>query len=154
MKKCYVNLCTFFLFCVHPGKRSAELGVDTAAEPSFMRTASGGVFKVQGYTPNSTDILPPSRIQDLVYTSFSYDNSTVTLSWTAVGDDLDQGTGKTKLCLWSVIRGNIDETALWGGAGVKGTVPAPRIVKYPNSTLFAQKKCPFFYFRLISSFSF
>eukprot|EP00057_Strongylocentrotus_purpuratus_P017575 XP_011672049.1 PREDICTED: calcium-activated chloride channel regulator 1-like [Strongylocentrotus purpuratus] len=74
------------------GKRSAELEVETAVEPSFMRTASGGVFKVQGYTPNATDILPPSRIQDLVYTSFSYDNSTVTLSWTAVGDDLDQGT--------------------------------------------------------------
>eukprot|EP00057_Strongylocentrotus_purpuratus_P013851 XP_011668325.1 PREDICTED: calcium-activated chloride channel regulator 4A-like [Strongylocentrotus purpuratus] len=71
-------------------KRSAE--VETAVEPSFMRTASGGVFKVQGYTPNAADILPPSRIQDLVYTSFSYDNSTVTLSWTAVGDDLDQGT--------------------------------------------------------------
>eukprot|EP00057_Strongylocentrotus_purpuratus_P017576 XP_011672050.1 PREDICTED: calcium-activated chloride channel regulator 1-like [Strongylocentrotus purpuratus] len=72
------------------GKRSAE--VETTAEPSFMRTESGGVFKVQGYTPNATDILPPSRIQDLVYTSFSYDNSTVTLRWTAVGDDLDQGT--------------------------------------------------------------
>eukprot|EP00057_Strongylocentrotus_purpuratus_P013850 XP_011668324.1 PREDICTED: calcium-activated chloride channel regulator 1-like [Strongylocentrotus purpuratus] len=74
------------------GKRSAELEVETAVEPSFMRTASGGVVKVQGYTPNATDILPPSRIQDLVYTSFSYDNSTVTLRWTAVGDDLDQGT--------------------------------------------------------------
>ncbi|XP_030850209.1 calcium-activated chloride channel regulator 1-like [Strongylocentrotus purpuratus] len=71
-------------------KRSTE--VETAVEPSFMRTASGGVFKVQGYTPNAADILPPSRIQDLVYTSFSYDNSTVTLRWTAVGDDLDQGT--------------------------------------------------------------
>ncbi|XP_030850208.1 calcium-activated chloride channel regulator 1-like [Strongylocentrotus purpuratus] len=77
------------------GKRSAEPEVETAVEPSFMRTASGGVFKVQGYTPNSADILPPSRIQDLVYTSFSYDNSTVTLSWTAVGDDLDQGTAYT-----------------------------------------------------------
>nr|XP_054753640.1 calcium-activated chloride channel regulator 2-like [Lytechinus pictus] len=66
--------------------------LEAATAPSFMRTASGGVFKVEGYTPNATDILPPSRIQDLVYTSFSYDNSTVTLSWTAVGDDLDQGT--------------------------------------------------------------
>eukprot|EP00057_Strongylocentrotus_purpuratus_P011346 XP_011665820.1 PREDICTED: calcium-activated chloride channel regulator 1-like [Strongylocentrotus purpuratus] len=88
------------------GKRSAELEVDTTAEPSFMRTASGGVFKVQGYTPNSADILPPSRIQDLVYTSFSYDNSTVTLSWTAVGDDLDQGTAYNNELRYST---NFDE---------------------------------------------
>ncbi|XP_041461484.1 calcium-activated chloride channel regulator 1-like [Lytechinus variegatus] len=74
-------------------KRDAQFeGLEEATAPSFMRTASGGVFKVEGYSPNATDILPPSRIQDLVYTSFSYDNSTVTLSWTAVGDDLDQGT--------------------------------------------------------------
>ncbi|XP_063954703.1 calcium-activated chloride channel regulator 1-like [Lytechinus pictus] len=74
-------------------KRSAESDtIDTAAVPSFMRTVSGGVFKVIGYTPNAPDILPPSRIQDLVYTSFSYHNGSVTLSWTAVGDNLDQGT--------------------------------------------------------------
>nr|XP_054753793.1 calcium-activated chloride channel regulator 1-like [Lytechinus pictus] len=57
-----------------------------------MRTVSAGVFKVEGYTPNAPDILPPSRIHDLVYTSFSFARSTVTLSWTAVGDNLDQGT--------------------------------------------------------------
>ncbi|XP_063955050.1 calcium-activated chloride channel regulator 1-like [Lytechinus pictus] len=74
-------------------RRSAESSDSVpAAAQSFMRTASGGVFKVEGYRPYAPDILPPSRIRDLVYTSFSYDNSTVTLSWTAVGDDLDQGT--------------------------------------------------------------
>ncbi|XP_041461485.1 calcium-activated chloride channel regulator 1-like [Lytechinus variegatus] len=74
-------------------RRSADSSDSVpAAAPSFMRTASGGVFKVEGYDPEAPDILPPSRIHDLVYTSFSYDNSTVTLSWTAVGDDLDQGT--------------------------------------------------------------
>ncbi|XP_041461834.1 calcium-activated chloride channel regulator 1-like [Lytechinus variegatus] len=74
-------------------KRAAESDpIDPETVPSFMRTVSGGVFKVNGYTPNAPDILPPSRIQDLVYTSFSYDNGSVTLSWTAVGDNLDQGT--------------------------------------------------------------
>ncbi|XP_030850204.1 calcium-activated chloride channel regulator 1-like [Strongylocentrotus purpuratus] len=87
-----VNVVGYDVTEYRRGKRSAELEIETASELSFMRTASGGVFKVQGYTPNAADILPPSRIQDLVYTSFSYDNSTVTLSWTAVGDDLDQGT--------------------------------------------------------------
>eukprot|EP00057_Strongylocentrotus_purpuratus_P021239 XP_011675713.1 PREDICTED: uncharacterized protein LOC105443793 [Strongylocentrotus purpuratus] len=77
-----------------------------------MRTASGGVFKVQSYTPNAPDTLPPSRIQDLVYTSFSYDNSTVTLSWTAVGDDMDQGTAYSYELRYSTnfseVRGNFN----------------------------------------------
>ncbi|XP_030833015.1 calcium-activated chloride channel regulator 1-like [Strongylocentrotus purpuratus] len=88
--------------------------MDTVVEPSFMRTASGGVFKVQSYTPNAPDTLPPSRIQDLVYTSFSYDNSTVTLSWTAVGDDMDQGTAYSYELRYSTnfseVRDNFNES--------------------------------------------
>eukprot|EP00057_Strongylocentrotus_purpuratus_P021240 XP_011675714.1 PREDICTED: calcium-activated chloride channel regulator 1-like [Strongylocentrotus purpuratus] len=93
-------------------RRSVPVEVDIVAEPSFMRTASGGVFKVQSYTPNAPDTLPPSRIQDLVYTSFSYDNSTVTLSWTAVGDDMDQGTAYSYELRYSTnfseVRGNFN----------------------------------------------
>ncbi|XP_041465498.1 calcium-activated chloride channel regulator 1-like isoform X1 [Lytechinus variegatus] len=73
-------------------RRSTTVEVGTIEEPSFMRTASGGVFKVQSYTANLLDTIAPSRIQDLIYESFSYDNSTVTLDWTAVGDDMDHGT--------------------------------------------------------------
>ncbi|XP_071485116.1 calcium-activated chloride channel regulator 1-like [Diadema antillarum] len=62
------------------------------AVPSFMRTASGGLFEVANYQPNARDSIAPSRIHDLAYTSFSYANSTISLTWTAVGDDLDQGT--------------------------------------------------------------
>ena len=60
-----------------------------------MRTASGGVFEVTiyVYTPNPPDVLAPSRIHDLAHTGFSYDKRTVTLAWTAVGDDFDQGRG-------------------------------------------------------------
>eukprot|EP00057_Strongylocentrotus_purpuratus_P013847 XP_011668321.1 PREDICTED: calcium-activated chloride channel regulator 4A-like [Strongylocentrotus purpuratus] len=72
--------------------RTGNWFAESEVEPSFMRTAWGGVFKVQNYTRNpDDDILRPSRIHDLEYTSFSYDKSTVTLSWTAVGDDLDKG---------------------------------------------------------------
>eukprot|EP00057_Strongylocentrotus_purpuratus_P009452 XP_011663926.1 PREDICTED: calcium-activated chloride channel regulator 1-like [Strongylocentrotus purpuratus] len=95
-------------------KRSVPVEMDTVVEPSFMRTASGGVFKVQSYTPNAPDTLPPSRIQDLVYTSFSYDNSTVTLSWTAVGDDMDQGTAYSYELRYSTnfseVRDNFNES--------------------------------------------
>nr|XP_054756299.1 calcium-activated chloride channel regulator 1-like [Lytechinus pictus] len=73
-------------------RRSTTVEVETTEEPSFMRTASGGVFKVNSYTTNPSDTIAPSRIQDLIYESFSYDNSTVTLGWTAVGDDMDHGT--------------------------------------------------------------
>ncbi|XP_071497498.1 calcium-activated chloride channel regulator 1-like isoform X2 [Diadema antillarum] len=65
------------------------------AVPSFMRTASGGLFEVANYQPNAPDSIAPSRIHDLAYTSFSYANSTISLTWTAVGDDLDQGTASS-----------------------------------------------------------
>ncbi|XP_071485112.1 calcium-activated chloride channel regulator 1-like [Diadema antillarum] len=67
------------------------------AVPSFMRTASGGLFEVENFIDQSIapDGIAPSRIHDLAYTSFSYSNSTISLTWTAVGDDLDQGTASS-----------------------------------------------------------
>ncbi|XP_071482244.1 calcium-activated chloride channel regulator 1-like, partial [Diadema antillarum] len=73
-------------------KRNVTLEEEEAV-PSFMRTASGGMFEVANYQPNAPDSIAPSRIHDLTYTCFSYHaNSTISLTWTAVGDDLDQGT--------------------------------------------------------------
>ena len=40
------------------------------------------------------DILPPARVTDLVLLKRSRANNTVTVSWTAPGADLDQGTGE------------------------------------------------------------
>ncbi|XP_072178776.1 calcium-activated chloride channel regulator 1-like [Diadema setosum] len=65
------------------------------AVPSFMRTASGGLFEVKNFQSTASDGIAPSRIHDLAYTSFSYANSTISLTWTAVGDDLDQGTASS-----------------------------------------------------------
>ncbi|XP_072178777.1 calcium-activated chloride channel regulator 1-like [Diadema setosum] len=73
-------------------KRDVTAEEEEEAVPSFMRTASGGLFEVANYQPNAPDSIAPSRIHDLAYTSFSYSNSTISLTWTAVGDDLDQGT--------------------------------------------------------------
>ncbi|XP_041464568.1 mucin-6-like [Lytechinus variegatus] len=73
-------------------KRRAVTPTPRSDSYPFMRSASGGVFVVDNFTPNAPDILSPSRIQDLAYSSFSYENASVVLTWTAVGDDLDQGT--------------------------------------------------------------
>lgn len=62
------------------------------AEP-FARTGSGGVFEVENFVAPTGDELAPSRITDLGVIATSYDNASVTLQWTAVGDDYDQGTG-------------------------------------------------------------
>ncbi|XP_041457892.1 calcium-activated chloride channel regulator 1-like isoform X1 [Lytechinus variegatus] len=61
------------------------------AEP-FVRTGSGGVFEVENFVAPIGDELAPSRINDLGVLATSYDESSVTLQWTAVGDDYDQGT--------------------------------------------------------------
>ncbi|XP_035693981.1 calcium-activated chloride channel regulator 1-like [Branchiostoma floridae] len=68
--------------------------VERQKTDQFQRITQGGVFALKGYPrviPGGglSDITPPSRITDLRVTSVSFENSTVTLSWTAVGDDFN-----------------------------------------------------------------
>ncbi|XP_030832203.1 calcium-activated chloride channel regulator 1-like [Strongylocentrotus purpuratus] len=97
-------------------KRRAITPTPPSVPSSFMRSASGGVFAVNNYIPNAPDVLAPSRIQDLAYSSFSYENATVILTWTAVGDDLDQGTASEYELRYSndfdVLRVNFTENPL------------------------------------------
>lgn len=51
-----------------------------------------GSFSVKEDAP-SVDILPPNRIADLSVISIEHGNSTVTLQWTAPGNDYDFGKG-------------------------------------------------------------
>nr|XP_006811740.1 PREDICTED: calcium-activated chloride channel regulator 1-like [Saccoglossus kowalevskii] len=70
--------------------------VTTVSADLFSRVASGGAFDVQDSPQNEGDILdvhPPSRIHDLKVQETSYENSSIVLTWTAVGDDRDQGKG-------------------------------------------------------------
>ncbi|XP_070569323.1 calcium-activated chloride channel regulator 2-like [Ptychodera flava] len=60
----------------------------------FDRIASGGSFQVDNdveIPSEDDDFYPPSRIVDLESPSSDYENQTITLEWTAVGDDFDQG---------------------------------------------------------------
>ncbi|XP_035692459.1 calcium-activated chloride channel regulator 4-like [Branchiostoma floridae] len=60
----------------------------------FQRMAPGGVFELTDVPIGGLsrlDLGPPSRVNDLKVIRVSHDNLTVALSWTAVGDDLDQG---------------------------------------------------------------
>lgn len=56
----------------------------------FSRTKSGGAFIVTEVPPAGEDVYPPCRITDF---AAAMENDTVMLSWTAPGDDLDEGTG-------------------------------------------------------------
>uniref|UniRef100_A0A8C1MVS4 Chloride channel accessory 1 n=1 Tax=Cyprinus carpio TaxID=7962 RepID=A0A8C1MVS4_CYPCA len=64
---------------------------------SFTRTATGESFEVvlKSTTPPN---FPPNRITDL---SAEIQEDTVLLSWTAPGEDLDQGTAKYYKIMWS-----------------------------------------------------
>ncbi|KAK6484346.1 calcium-activated chloride channel regulator 2-like [Huso huso] len=55
----------------------------------FSRTKSGGAFIVTEVPPAGEDVYPPCRITDF---AAAMENDTVMLSWTAPGDDLDEGT--------------------------------------------------------------
>lgn len=75
------------------------------AAPMFSRGISGGSSRVDdvpvGFTPGS-DIFPPGTVIDLRVTASSFENKTVTLMWTAPGDDLDNGAGKLTIHSHSV----------------------------------------------------
>ncbi|XP_070557434.1 calcium-activated chloride channel regulator 4A-like [Ptychodera flava] len=65
---------------------------------AFNRVASGGVIQVDDgvtyvdWSDPDDDPFPPSRISDLQVIATSVDNATVTLAWTATGDNFDIGT--------------------------------------------------------------
>ncbi|XP_019643909.1 PREDICTED: epithelial chloride channel protein-like [Branchiostoma belcheri] len=79
-----------------PMNPAANLNVTVERQKAdqFQRISQGGVFSVKGLsrvTPGNgslPDITPPSRITDLRVSSVSFENLTVTLGWTAVGNDL------------------------------------------------------------------
>ncbi|XP_026120148.1 calcium-activated chloride channel regulator 4A-like [Carassius auratus] len=64
---------------------------------NFTRTSTGDSFEVtlSGTAPQN---FPPNRITDL---SAEIQEDTVFLSWTAAGEDLDQGTAKSYEIRWS-----------------------------------------------------
>ncbi|XP_077978801.1 calcium-activated chloride channel regulator 3A-1-like [Glandiceps talaboti] len=64
---------------------------DTERTGQFNREVSGGVIQAP-VTVDPGDAFPPSRITDLRVVETSYENQTVTLKWTAPGNDLDSGT--------------------------------------------------------------
>uniref|UniRef100_A0A8C4T5M7 VWFA domain-containing protein n=1 Tax=Erpetoichthys calabaricus TaxID=27687 RepID=A0A8C4T5M7_ERPCA len=68
-----------------------KLAIDDEDFPveDFVRTKSGGTFMVKVVPPANQDVFPPCQITDL---SAELLNNTVTLAWTAPGDDMDKGT--------------------------------------------------------------
>ncbi|XP_038061541.1 calcium-activated chloride channel regulator 1-like isoform X2 [Patiria miniata] len=75
-----------------PGEPPAE-PTGTPA-PAFSRGTSGGSSRVDatppGFSPGA-DLFPPGDILDLRVTNTSFLDKTVSLAWTASGDDLDSG---------------------------------------------------------------
>nr|DBA17898.1 TPA: hypothetical protein GDO54_016209 [Pyxicephalus adspersus] len=59
---------------------------------SFSRTVNGGSFVVSAIADTGADVYPPGKITDL---EAQFKTNRVILSWTATGDDLDQGTAQT-----------------------------------------------------------
>ena len=70
-------------------ERSADTTTQTHSTGHFSRAISAGMFITSDYQPD--DVFPPSRITDLKI-SANYNTSTVTLSWSAPGDDYDRGS--------------------------------------------------------------
>nr|XP_053637251.1 LOW QUALITY PROTEIN: calcium-activated chloride channel regulator 4-like [Cherax quadricarinatus] len=69
---------------------------NTAPTGNFTRVATGGSLKVTEIPPPGSDTMPPARVVDLKVNSINLNSkkigfTSITLSWTAPGDDLDAG---------------------------------------------------------------
>lgn len=77
-----------------PGTPLEEL--EGVPAPNFTRGVSGGASRVSetpvGWSP-SVDVIAPNKITDLVIVNTSIDEQSVTVAFTAPGDDLDFGNG-------------------------------------------------------------
>jgi len=78
-----------------PGEPISVQEVDLTPTDEFQRFSLAGFIDVQSIAPPNVDRYAPSRVQDLNVTGASYADGTVTLEWTAVGDDLDVGTAES-----------------------------------------------------------
>ncbi|ELT88515.1 hypothetical protein CAPTEDRAFT_203927, partial [Capitella teleta] len=58
----------------------------------FQRSVAGQSFQLIAFTGQGKKIELPAQIKDLRVTDFSYNDRSVTLTWTAVGAELDTGT--------------------------------------------------------------
>ncbi|XP_046584208.1 calcium-activated chloride channel regulator 1-like [Haliotis rubra] len=58
---------------------------------NFSRTSSPGAMDITGVTPGR-DLIPPAAIYDLMVEAVNAETYTLTLKWTAPGDDLNHGT--------------------------------------------------------------
>ena len=78
-----------------------QLGPTYETVSEFDRTADAGLINVLnvklGEDLKQLYPFPPAVVNDLEVTEMSYENKTVTLSWTAVGDYDEQETGENKL---------------------------------------------------------
>ena len=78
-----------------------QLGPTYETVPEFDRTADAGLIDVLnvklGEDLKKLYPFPPAVVNDLEVTEMSYENKTVTLTWTAVGDYDEQETGGNQL---------------------------------------------------------
>ena len=77
-----------------PGDAVARREIELTPADPFQRYSLVGYMDVKSVAPPNADFFPPSKVIDLKVTEASYDSSRITLEWTAVGDDFDEGNGK------------------------------------------------------------
>lgn len=78
---------------LNPPRPEHKDDMEEAKLEDFSRITSGGSFTVSGAPPltDHTYVFPPSKITDL---EAKFKDDYIQLSWTAPGNDLDEGKGK------------------------------------------------------------
>ena len=101
--------------------------------PSFF-LAEGVRFSIQGGVPARPDLYPPRRITDLRVRTVA-DSELVEVSWTAPGDDLDQGTAASYQLRWSEDRRQLSQLFSAAQLWTEAAASSPQLLPSPAGTL-------------------
>jgi len=98
---------------------------NTRPTGNFTRTMSAGAFQVLNQP--AAGLLPPAQVSDLLVQQRGRDSGQATVTWTAPGDDLDQGTARQYMFKWSNASSDLSPANFAGhGQEVNSSwVPAP-----------------------------
>lgn len=80
---------------LEPGDPINSATVELTPVQGLQRNSLAGFIDVKTIAPPDADRFPPARVIDLTIVETIYSNRSTTLTWTAVGDDIDEGRGTT-----------------------------------------------------------
>ena len=89
----YSTFSTVFIFVSPIAMSEGTAPRLTTLQSPLRRVASAGFFEATDVPDDTSNMFPPARVMDVKVVGANAEDNTITVTWTAVGDELDRGQG-------------------------------------------------------------